>query len=41
MVRSRPAIVRSIEVADWSTKPRFWEGMGCEKRRKDSRGGGC
>ena len=21
-----------------STKPRFWEGIGCEKRRKDSDG---
>lgn len=38
MVRSRPAMVRSIEVADELTKPRFWEGMGWEKRRKDSGG---
>lgn len=42
IVRSRPAMARSIEVADWSTKPKFWEGMGWEKRRKDSGGGsGC
>lgn len=36
MVRSWPLTVSSRLVALESTKPRFWEGMACEKRRKAS-----
>ena len=36
--RLRSPIVMSREEAFGSTKPRFWEGIACEKSRKDSNG---